>query len=131
MSEDRLVLNTKKSLYEPIEIEIDGQVYQSTKTTRAVIIEINKLDDEIEKAPTNDVPLYKAVQVLFNITPEILNKLDKREVQDIYTFSKKKFFEIEAQRVKLITETFGKIVVPGPKKVKGEIPSRKRSGSKQ
>ena len=46
MSEDRLVLNTKKSLYDPIEIVIDNQVYQSAKTTKAVLKEINKLDEQ-------------------------------------------------------------------------------------
>ena len=51
MSEDKLVLNTKKSLYDPIEIEIDGQVYQGAKTTRATLKEISRLDDEILKDP--------------------------------------------------------------------------------
>jgi len=129
MSENRLVLNTKKSLYEPIEIEIDGQVYQSIKTTRATLREINKLDDEIQKDPTNDELVYKAIRLLFDVKPEILDKLDKREVEDIYTFSKRKFFEIEKQRVEIITKTFGKAYGLGQQKVKEEIPSRKRPGS--
>jgi len=113
MNEDRLVLNTKKSLYDPIEIEIDGQVYQSVKTTKAVLGEINKIDEEIvKKAPDNTELLYKAVQLLFNVGSEILDKLDQKEVEDIYTFSKKKFFEIEKQRVEIITSTFGKITRP-------------------
>jgi len=131
MSEDRLVLNTKKSLYEPIEIEIDGQVYQSVKTTRATLKEVNKLDDEIQKAPDNDELLYRAIKLLFDIEPKILDKLDKREVQDIYTFSKRKFFEIEKQRVEIITSTFGKIWEPEKQKAKKKIPSQKRPGNKQ
>lgn len=131
MSEDRLVLNTKKSLYEPIEIEIDGQVYQSAKTTKTVLKEINKLDEEIVKAPTNDELLYNAIQLLFNIGSEILDKLDKREVEDIYTFSKRKFSEIEKQRAEIITRSFGKIWRPGQKKVKEEIPSQKRPGKRR
>ena len=131
MSEDRLVLNTKKSLYEPIEIEVDGQVYQSAKTTNAVLKEINKLDDEIQKEPTNDALLYKAIQLLFNIERDILDKLDKREVEDIYTFSKRKFAEIEKQRVEIITNSLGKIWGPGQKKVKEIPPSQKRPGDKQ
>lgn len=128
MSEDRLVLNTKKSLYEPIEIEIDGQVYQSVKTTRTLLVEIDKLD---EKAASNDdEALYKVVQLLFNVERKVLEKLDKREVQDIYTFSKKKFLEIEKQRVDIITKSFSK-VFPGQKVVKEIPPSQKRPGSKQ
>lgn len=131
MSENRFVLNTKKSLYEPTEIEIDGQVYQSVKTTRTTLKEINKLDDEIRKDPTNDELLYKIVQLLFDIEPKILDKLDKREVEDILTFSKKKFVEIETQRMEIIANTFGKIWGPKGKETKGTIPNRKRPGNKR
>lgn len=132
MSKDRFVLNTKKSLYEPIEVEIDGQVYQSAKTTKAVIEEINKLDEQIIKNPGKDEFLYKAIQLLFDIDPKILDKLDKREVEDIYTFSKKRFAEIEQQRVEIITASLGKIWQGKvPQKAKEKIPSQKRPGGKQ
>jgi len=131
MSEERLVLNTKKSLYEPIEIEIDKQVYQSIKTTTATLKEMNKIDEEILKNPTSDELLYSAVQLLFNVSPAILNKLDKREVEDIYTFSKRRFAEIEKQRVEIISKSLANVWQPTKKKVKEEIPSQKRPGSKQ
>ncbi|MCK4791974.1 MAG: hypothetical protein KAV87_50040 [Desulfobacteraceae bacterium] len=132
MSEDRLVLNTKKSLYEPIEIEIDKQVYQSIKVTNATLKEINKIDDAIMKDPTSDKLLYAIVQLLFDIKPAILDKLDKREVEDIYTFSKRKFAEIEIQRAEIITKSFeNAFQLDEKKKAKGKIPSGKRSGSKQ
>lgn len=128
MSEDRLVLNTKKSLYEPVEIVIDDQTYQSVKTTRALLAEIEKLDPKAAK--NEDGALYKIIQLLFNVEQEVLEKLDKREVQDIYTFTKKKFLEIEKQRVDIITKSFDEIL-PGQAVVKKKIPSQKRSGSKQ
>ena len=128
MSEDRLVLNTKKSLYEPIEIEIDGQVYQSAKTTQALLAEVDKLDERIAKK--EEGALYKVVGLLFNIDAKILAQLDKREVEDIYTFSKRKFLEIERQRVDIITKSFDK-VFPGQVVVKKVIPSQKRPGNKQ
>ena len=128
MSEDRLVLNTKKSLYEPIEIEIDGQVYQSAKTTQALLAEVDKLDERIAKK--EEGALYKVVGLLFNIDAKILAQLDKREVEDIYTFSKRKFLEIERQRVDIITKSFEK-VFPGQTVVKKVIPSQKRPGNKQ
>ena len=128
MSEDRLVLNTKKSLYGPIEIVIDDQVYQSVKTTKSVLQKVNELDEQIQKEPDNDDLLYKVVQLLFDVGPEILGKLDKREVQDIFVFSKKKFFEIEKQRVEIITSTFGKILTPDKQE---STPSLKRPGNKQ
>lgn len=131
MSEDKLVLNTKKSLYEPIEVEIDGQTYQSIKTTKAVMEEVTKLDEEIVANPSEDGLVYKAIQILFNIDQGILDKLDKREVEDIYTFTKKRFAEIEKQRVEIITSTMGQIWGRDKQKVKEKIPSPQRPGSKQ
>jgi len=129
MTEDRLVLQTKKSLYTPIEIEVDEQIYQCVKTTRSVLAEVNKLDKQI--VPDNDEPLYKVVQLLFNIDSKILDKLDKREVEDIYLYTKKKFLEIEKERLKLITDTVGEVFSEKEKQVKRTIPkNRKRPGSK-
>ena len=131
MSKDRLVLDTKKSLYDPIEVEIDGQVYQSIKTTKAVLDEVDKLDELIVKHPGKDEYLYKAILILFDIDSKILDKLDKREVEDIYTFSKKRFAEIEAQRVEIITKSLGKIWQgKEPQKAKEVIPSQKGPGNK-
>lgn len=131
MSEDRLVLNTKKSLYEPIEIEIDKQVYQSVKVTTATLKEIDKLDEEILKDPGSDKLLYRAVRLLFDISSEILDKLDKREVEDIYTFSKKKFAEIEKQRADIVSKSLSSIWQPPVKKAREKVPSGKRPGNKQ
>ena len=130
MGEERLVLNTKKSLYEPIEVVIDDQVYQSKKATRAVIKEVNALDEQIQKAPTDDELLYKAVQLLFDVKKEILDTLDRREVEDIYTHSKKKFAEVEKQRVELIISSFGQPLGSEKKEAGERIPSRKRPGKK-
>ncbi len=127
---ERLVLNTKKSLYEPVEIEIDGQVYQSVKTTNAVLMEINKLDEKADEEDTFET-VCEIVQLLFAVDLEILEKLDKREVQDIYTFAKRRFLEIEKQRLDLITKTFGNIWGPEKQKVKAIVPNGKRSGNKQ
>ena len=131
MSEDRLVLNTKKSLYEPIEIEIDKQVYQSAKVTTATLKEINRLDEEIVKDPTSDKLLYTAIQLLFDVKPAVLDKLDKREVEDIYTFSKRNFAEIEMQRVEIISKSLGNVLQSQRKKTQEIIPSGKRPGDKQ
>lgn len=135
IEEKRLILSTKKSLYDPFEIEIDGQVYQNIVITRTVLREINKLEDEIREAEDNTESIYKYVQILFNVDLKILEKLDKRDVQDIYSFAKKKFWEIEEQRAKLITETFANLsLVPeeeGKEKPEKKIPSQKRPGNKQ
>jgi len=128
-SNDRLVLKTKESLYKPIEIEIDEKVYQSIKTTNAVLVELNKLDEIVGKEDAIE-PVYAVVRFLFNVDLEILEKLDKREVQDIYTFTKGKFLEIEKERAELIKRTFINAAGFEGEKVKAIIPNVKRSGSK-
>lgn len=105
--ENRLVISSKKSLYDPIEIVIDDQIYYSLKTTRPILKEIDKLDDEIARNKQNREALYKVVQLMYNIDIKILEKLDAREVEDIYVFSKKKFAEIEMTRLKLAKLSFG------------------------
>ena len=130
MNKDRLVLNTKKCLYDPIEIVIDDQVYQSVKTTKAVLEEIHGIDEEIVKSPADSKLLYKAIQLLFNVEPKILDTLDQREVEDIYAFSKRKFAEVEKQRVEIVTNMLKKVW--GPEKgAKKTIPSQRRPGSKR
>jgi len=122
MSEDKLVLNTRESLYDPIEIEIDNKTYQSIKMTHSVQMELNKLDEQI--TTKNNEPLYKIVEFLYGVSRKILNELAVQEVEDIYFHTKKKLLEINTERLKLIANTFGK-------EVKRTIPkNRKRPGSK-
>jgi len=128
-SNDRLVLKTKESLYKPIEIEIDEKVYLSIKTTNAVLVELNKLDEKVAKEDSID-PVYAVIRFLFNVDLEILERLDKREVQDIYTFTKRKFLEIEKERAELIKRTFREISGAEKEKVKEIVPNGKRSGNK-
>ncbi|MCJ7614068.1 hypothetical protein MUO71_04825 [Candidatus Bathyarchaeota archaeon] len=128
-SNDRLVLKTKESLYKPIEIEIDEKVYLSIKTTNAVLVELNKLDEKVAKEDSID-PVYAVIRFLFNVDLEILERLDKREVQDIYTFTKRKFLEIEKERAELIKRTFREISGAEKEKVKEIVPNEKRSGNK-
>ncbi len=127
--EDRLILSTKKSLYDPIEIVIDDQAYQSLKTTKAVLAKIDELDKLVDKE--NVDALYKIVQLMFDVPMAVLEELDKREVENIYIFVKRKFVEIEKERLKLVTASFGSAWVKKDQ-VKKAIPkNRKRPGSKQ
>ena len=128
---DRLKIDTKKSFYDPIEIEIDGEIYRSKKMTRAFLAELNKLDKGTSK--DNDEPLYKVVQFIFNVDIKTLETLDRREVEDIYLFTKQKLAEIDKERLRLITSTLKNTLGPeGDQRVRAVIPkNRKRSGSKR
>lgn len=128
--EDRLVLSTKKSLYDPIEIVIDDKTYESLKTTRAVLKKIDELDKLVDKENTD--ALYKIVQLMFDVDMSVLEKLDKREVENIYIFAKRKFVEIEKERLKLVTASFGSAWSQKEKQVRRVPPkNRKRPGKKR
>ena len=51
---NRLVFTTKKSIYDPIEIEIDEKVYQSVKLTRAVVQEMARIENIFRKRFTRE-----------------------------------------------------------------------------
>ena len=129
---NRLELSTKKSLYDPTEVVIDGKTYYSLKTTHAVLKELDKIDEEVGKNRENRDALYRAVQLLFGIEMAVLDCLDAKEVEDIYVFSKKQVLEIEKARLELARTSFGADFEIERTKVKRVPPkNRKRSGKKQ
>lgn len=129
---NRLELSTKKSLYDPTEVVIDGKTYYSLKTTHAVMKELDKIDEEVGKNRENRDALYKAVQLLFGIDMEVLKELDAKEVEDIYVFSKKQILEIEKMRLELARISFGADFDVEKAQVKKVIrKNQKRSGKKR
>lgn len=135
MSDNRLKLNTKKSLYSPIEIEIDDEVYQSIPMTHDVRVRMGEISGNITimSAEKKSVEaLCTFVKYVFNVEQKVLNKLELREIEDIYLHVSKRFSEIEKERLDLIKNTIEKTWrFKGGKEAKKKIPkNRKRSGDK-
>lgn len=87
---NRFVLSTKKSLFDPIEVEVDGKIYQSRKLNRPLFDEIRKHE---KSANEGDIDaLYKQVNIIFGIEPSVLNALDIRDIEAMLTFATKKIF---------------------------------------
>lgn len=99
---NRFVLDTRKSLYAPIEVEIDRKIYQTIKITRAVKSELFQIEKEIpiELKDGDNNSMRKWICFMFDIDNEILEKLDVREVEDIYIFTNAKLRDMEAERMK-------------------------------
>lgn len=105
---ERLKINTRECLYDPIEVEIDGEIYKTTKATRSVLEKVDKLDDEF--AEKKDIRiLYRILQALYGIDEGLLEKLDKREVEDIYLYTKRGFAEVERERLRILENTVKKV----------------------
>lgn len=102
----RLTIDTKKSLYKPIEIEVNGKVYLVKRITRPIIVELDKLaknalDGDVEAA-------YKQVELLLG-KDKSLDELELREVNEIVTYITQQIFKPE----KVIPDEEKKATGPG------------------
>lgn len=122
---ERLVLKTKKSLYDPIVIDVDETLYESVKLTRVVLDEMTKIEKERtvedDKKDSNNSINYRLVNFIFKVPMKILDLLDKREVEDIVLFMQKKLRTTEAERLKAAKDAF-KQTLGGKTQPKRTIP---------
>lgn len=89
--EKKLVLSTKKSLHDPIEVEIDGKIYHNQPLSRATFDEVKKHE---KAALSGDIEaLYNQVQILFNVPKEVLNNLDIRDVNTLLEYAMARVFQ--------------------------------------
>jgi hypothetical protein len=79
----KLTIETGKSLYKPIEIEIDGKVFQVKRLTRAIIQEIEALDSETSKG--NLDAAYRRLELLLEKN-EAIDNLDLQQIGQITDF---------------------------------------------
>lgn len=109
-----LVLSTKKSLYDPIEIEIDGRKYRNRPLSFRTLEELTKYQ---EAGKTGDVKaLYMQITILYGIKRRKLRKLDIRDIQ--------RLIEFITEKVKQTTEK-----IPGGKGGPAKNVSRPGGGS--
>jgi len=106
----KLVIDTKKSLFKPIEIEIDGVSYLVTRLNKAVFDKIKGFEDEALKGSLD--ALFEQLQILVpKLNGNLLAKLDVREVQRIVNFITDQIFKSDKTEK---TEKNG--LRPGPTK---------------
>lgn len=90
---EKLVLSTKKSLYPPIVIEIDGTDYECVKFTNEIQTWFIEQEKRVSEAREKDDAKAVAnitsefIAKLYKIDRKILDELDGREIQDIATFT--------------------------------------------
>jgi len=91
MKEKKLVLSTQKSIHKPIEVEIDGKIYQNQPLSRATFDKVKKYE---KAAMGGDIEaLYKQVQALFGVPMEVLNKLDIRDINTLLNHTMARVFQ--------------------------------------
>lgn len=82
-----LELSTKESLFDPIEIKVDGKAYKSKPMTKQLIDEV--LGDELQKQAREGKieMLYAQVHLLYDIEDGIIESLDVRDVGRIVKYT--------------------------------------------
>lgn len=74
----RITLNTKKSLFKPIEIELDGQVYVVDRITPAKLEEVTAFEDDARRGD-----LSALVKQFSSLTGTPVKKLNQVDVRDL------------------------------------------------
>jgi len=89
----KIVLSTKKSLYKPIEIEIDGKDYTIETISPAMLDEVRKFE---KLSSEGDVKaLIEQLKVLTGVEKEVAMKLDVRDITDLLKHITEKIFKPE------------------------------------
>ena len=89
--EKKLILSTQKSIHKPIEVEIDGKIYQNRPLSRTLFDEVKKYEKDALKGDIE--ALYKQVQILYGVSIEMLNKLDVRDVNTLLEYTMAQIFQ--------------------------------------
>lgn len=80
----KLTVDTKGSLYEPIEVEIDGKVYRVKPLTRELLQQIDAFDKAEAKGVVEAT--YKRLETMIDGIGNKLDKLDIREIHRLTDF---------------------------------------------
>jgi len=99
MNENRITISTQKSLFKPIEVEVDGKVYTIEKLPAPVFDRLIEMEAAL-KGP-DDLMLFRVlaeeVQLLTGMDRETVDKIDFRDLKQIITFVLRKAGEIYTQ----------------------------------
>lgn len=120
---------TRKSIYPPIEIKLDGEAFQSRKFTHPVLLEKAPHEKEIEsddepKKDESDIEFSKRkwdaycnwMRIVFATTDEKLEKTEFAEIEDAFMKVKVELLERSGNRMgksvtamKAVTDKIGKV----------------------
>ena len=128
--------STRKSLYPPVEIQIDETVYRSHKLTHEAIAMYAEIEERIKNPDLSIDATYEWVSSMFGVEMKVLKKLEVREVEDIYLYVSKELRDTEKKRMKKQIDSFESDLKQLKKveDVTKKIPNSKnvkRSGSKK
>jgi len=81
---ERFKVSTEKSLFKPIEIEVDGKVYSIDMITAEILDKVEKYDKKAETADMTAVT--ELLELLLGIPKEVSRKIDVRDLNKMLTY---------------------------------------------
>lgn len=79
----KLRIDSTASIYDPIEVEIDGETYPLRKLTRKELADLERLDKEIQEGHLDAA--YGRLEIMFG-QHEAISKIDLSQVGEIVRF---------------------------------------------
>ena len=89
----KLTINTQKSLYSPIEVEVNGKIFQVRRLTRSILQEVARLDTEVSSGKLDMA--YERLEILLHAKSKAFDSLVIEEVGEITEFIIKSVFSPE------------------------------------
>lgn len=105
----KLIIDTRKSIFKPIEIEINGKTFEVIRVTREVLKKLAEFDRRLREGD-GEAP-YERLEFLIGKTP-LINKLEMREVNQITTYITGLLYTPEEVQ---LPEDEKKVIGPGDK----------------
>ena len=83
----RTVLSTKKSLFDPFEVDVDGVIYTNRPFSKQLFSELQKLDSKAKSTKTPDgdkvSAVYDQIALIFGVPQAIAYQIDIRDVKEL------------------------------------------------
>ena len=103
----KIKLNSKKSLFEPIEVELDGEVFKIEKVDRSLFKKTDPFESKKGDSLSKQVDdVYKQLSVILEVPMERVEKYDYRDAQYVLNQIAREVFFAPTKRKE---ETEGKI----------------------
>jgi len=95
----KITINSKRSLFEPIEIEIDGEIFSIEKVDRGLFKRINPLEPKKDTSlPKQVEAVYKQLAMMLGVPLNKVENIDYRDAQHVLNRISKEIFFAPTKR---------------------------------
>lgn len=90
---ERFKVSTTKSLYKPIEIEVDGKVYSRPLITVSLLQQVEALERKVAKGDTKSFDaLIEQLHLLTGVPKPVAKEIDLRDIEKMMEYLSAKLY---------------------------------------